>query len=207
MEDNMKRLMLFLFLSLLTGCSLLQQTAENNFAPQLLMQYPLPTITRAIYRPNLKIEMDLYILEDGSVGKVKFVNGSGDKDWDSLAVESILKWKYSPAHVDHHSVKIWLHQVAVVQYQDPEYLVLAEILCPTLEEADSIYLALQNGKNFDELIALKSDLPDKDIACNLGKVNIRLYPGYIFSELSYLEKEQYTKPLKYGDKYVIFMRK
>jgi hypothetical protein len=207
MEENMKRLMLFLFLSLLTGCAIFQQTAENNIAPQLLMQYPLPALTQPSYRPNLKIEMDLYIMEDGSVGKVNLIKGSGDNDWDSLAIKSIFNWKYSPAHVDHHFVKIWLHQEALVQSKYPEYLVLTEILCPTLDNANSIYTALQNGKNFDELSALKSVLLDKDTASNLGKVDIHLYPEYIFSELSYLEKEQFTKPLKYGDKYVIFIRK
>jgi TonB family protein len=207
MEDNMKRFMFFLLLSLLTGCSLLQQTTENNFAPQLLIQSPLPVVTQAIARPNLKIEMDLFILKDGSVGKVKLVNGSGDKVWDSLAVETILKWKYSPAQVDHHSVNIWLHQIAIVEYMDPKYLVLAEIICPTVEEADSIYAALENGKNFDDLAAFQSALPDHEKNGDLGNVDIRLYPEHIRSELSYLEKDQYTKPLKYGYKYVIFKRK
>jgi hypothetical protein len=167
------------------------------------MQYPLPIVTRAIYRPNLKIEMDLLILKDGSVGQVKFIKGSGDKEWDSLAAETILKWKYSPAHVDHHSVKIWIHQVAVVEFQNPKYLVLSEILCPTLEEADSIYTSLENGKDFNGLTAM----PDDDKNVDLGKVDIHLFPENISSELVYLEKDQYTKPLKFGDNYVIFKRK
>lgn len=203
----MKRLILFLCFGFLTGCSLLQNTTENNFAPQLLLQSPLPAVTHAIAKPNLKIEMDLLILEDGSVGKVRFITGSGDQVWDSLATESILQWKYSPAHVDHHSVKIWLHQVAVVEFMDPQYVLLAEILCPTLEDADSIYAALENGKNFDELAALHKTLSNYEKNGDLGKVDIHLYPKNIRSEISYLSRDQYTRPLKYGDKYVIFKRK
>ncbi len=203
----MKRLVFFLSLIFLTGCSFFQQTTENNFAPQLLMQYPLPVITSSVYKLNFKIEMDLYIKEDGTVGKVKFVKSSGDKEWDSLAAESILKWKYSPARVDNHSINIWFHQSAVVEYQDPKYLFLSEIICPSLEEADTIYTALENGRNFDELAALQTLLYDHDRAGDLGKIDICLYPKNIRTELSYLEKDQYTKPLKYGDNYVIFKRK
>jgi hypothetical protein len=147
--------------------------------------------------------MNLYILEDGSVGQVKFIKGIGDEVWDSLAAESVLKWKYSPAHVDHHNVKIWLRQTAVVQLQNPKYLVLAEIICPTQVEADSIYISLENGKDFNGFTAM----PDDDKNVDLGKVDINLFPQNISAELAYLEKDQYTKPLKYGDKYVIFKRK
>ena len=203
----MKRLILFLGLLFLTGCSIFQPTADNNVAPQLLIEYPLPIVTRAIARPNLQIEMDLLILEDGSVGKVNLISGSGDKVWDSLAVQTVLKWKYSSAHVDHHNVKIWLHQVALVEYRDPQYVFLAEILCPTLEEADSVYTDLENGKDFDELADLHAALPDHEKNGDIGKVDIRLYPEHIRTQLAYLGKDKYTKPLKYGDKYIIFKRK
>jgi hypothetical protein len=204
----MKQLLLFcMFFTFLTGCSMWQETAESNFAPQLLIQYPLPNISQSIARPNLRLEMDLLILEDGSVGTVKIINGSGNSIWDSLAAETILKWKYSPAHVDHHNIRIWMRQIAIVEYQDPQYLHLAEILCPTIEEADSIYAALENGKNFDELAALQKTLPDFDKNGDLGNVDIRLYPERIRCTLAFLTRESYTKPLKYGDKYVIFKRK
>ena len=204
----MKHLLLLgICFSFLTGCSFWQQTADNNIAPQLLLQYPLPNISQSIARPNLKLVMDLLILEDGSVGQVKIVDGSGNAVWDSLAAETIMKWKYSPAHVDHHYVKIWMRQVAEVEYLDPLYLNLAEIICPTIEEADSIYAALENGKNFDELAALQSAEPDNDKNGDLGKVDIRLYPERIRTALTYLNRDRYTKPLRYGEKYVIFMRK
>ena len=202
----MKRLIFFLGLLFLTGCSMFQPTADNNVAPQLLIQDPLPIVKRDIAKPNLRIEMDLLILEDGSVGKVNFISGSGDKEWDSLAAKTVLNWKYSPAHVDHHTVKIWMHQVAVVEYADPEYVALAEILCPTLEEADSVYTALENGKDFDELVSMQK-APEGGKIGDLGKVDIRLYPQHIRSELAFLTKDRYTKPLKYGDNYVIFKRK
>ena len=110
MENNQWRMIstiFFLGLIFLTGCSIFQPIADTNVAP-LLLQYPLPIVPRSISRPNLQIEMDLFILEDGSVGRVTIINGSGNKTWDSLAAETIMKWKYSPAHVDHHSVKIWM---------------------------------------------------------------------------------------------------
>ena len=172
-----------------------------------MTEYPLPTITRAIARPYFHIEMDLLILPDGSVGKVNLISGSGDNTWDSLATEAILKWKYSPAHVDHHNVKIWMHQVARVEYQGPKYVTLAEILCPTLEEADSVYSDLEKGKSFDDLAALYPASPDHEKNGDLGQVDIRLYPEHIRLQLAFLGKDEYTKPLKYGDKYVIFKRK
>ncbi|MDR3626529.1 MAG: energy transducer TonB [Ignavibacteriaceae bacterium] len=204
----MKNLILMcICFTFLAGCSFWQETVENNIGPQLLVQYPLPNITFSIARPSLKLEMDMLILEDGSVGKVKMITGSGNSLWDSLAAETILKWKYSPAHVDHHNIRIWMRQIAIVEYQDPQFIQLAEILCPTIEEADSIYAALENGKNFDELAALQKTLPDFDKNGDLGNVDIRLYPERIRHTLAFLTKDSYTKPLKYGDNYVIFKRK
>jgi len=203
----MKRLVLFLFLSLLTGCSLFQFTTEDNAAPHLLFQSSLPAIPDRIFisdfKPVIKLDMNLYILEDGSVGKVVFIKGIGDEAWDSLAAESILKWKYSPAHVDNHNVKIWLRQTAEVQLENPEYFILAEIICPTQLEADSIYISLENGIDFNGF----TNLPDGDKNVELGKVDIHLFPHNIYTELAYLEKDHYTKPFKYGDNYVIFKKK
>jgi hypothetical protein len=141
----------------------------------LHIQYPLPDIPSTIHNPDFKIEMNLYIQEDGSVGKVIVIKSSGDNVWDLLAAESVLKWNYSQTHADHHNIKIWLNQVAIVEFRDPKYLVLTKIICPTLEEADSVYKSLKNGIDFEELTAIFDD--DKNVG--LVKIDIHLIPQNI----------------------------
>ena len=66
-------------------------------------------------------------------------------------------------------------QVALIEYQDPQYVLLAEILCPTSEKADSLYAALENGKNFDELASMQAAEPGFE-KNELGNIDIRVFP-------------------------------
>lgn len=186
------------------GCSAVHNTTDN-VAPKLLMQEPLPPASKSI-QANLKLNMDLLINTDGSVGVVRLLNSSGDKEWDSLAIESIRKWKFTPAIVNGKPVAIWLRQSAIVAYMDPKFLSLAEIVCPTFEEADSVYNALLAGNDFSELVAKHSISESKNNNGNIGSVDIRYYPENIRQELISLTDEDFTKPLEFGNQFIILKK-
>ncbi len=204
MVKDMKLLFFFLSLVCLWGCSVFQNSTKN-IAPRLLLQQPLPAVSSKM-QPGLKLSMDLYVKTDGTVGAVKLLNTSGDKNWDSLAIESIKKWQFTPAVVDDKDVGIWMRQTVVIEYMDPQIIPLAEIVCPTLEEADSVYEALDKGNDFGDLAVLHSIAKSKEQKGNLGKIDIRRYPENIRQELIKLQADEYTSPMEYGNNYIILKR-
>ena len=145
-------------------------------------------------------------MEDGTVGKTRMLKGSGDAAWDSLAVLSLKQWRFTPARVDNKPVGSWFHMQSTIRYADAQFMSLAEILCTSAEEADSVYREIEQGKNFNELAMKYSVDPSREMSGMLGEVNINLFPENIRKPLSKLVIDGYTKPIKYGDLYAIFKR-
>lgn len=201
----MKWMILFLCVGCLIGCSSTQKTTDMS-APQLLVHQPLPLLPESNKLPPTRLDLSLLIAEDGSVVKAQLLNSSGSTSWDSLATATIQQWRFAPARVKDQPISTWLHIQGSIQYAVPLYLSLAEILCTTIEEADSAYDALKQGRDFSELVMRYSIDPSRDNKGELGKIDINYYPGNIRQYILHLEKDEFTKPLKYGDKYVIFKR-
>jgi len=202
----MKNIILILSVLILAGCASMNQFDGEISSPELLKQYPLPPIPASIYSPNFSLNLKLLILENGTVKHATILNKTGNEEWDSLAQESILKWVYIPAHIKDKPVSMWVNQRVCVDFKDPVYMDLAEILCDTLETAQRIYEALSQNENFGEQALKYSVAPSHSNNGMLGKVDIRLYPNYIQREILSLRKNEFTKPIKYGDQYIIFKK-
>jgi TonB family protein len=152
------------------------------------------------------MDMVLFILEDGSVNNIRLRKASGDAAWDSLAAASIRQWRFVPAHLENHPVSAWFRLRLMVRYANPQYLSLAEIMCPTKEKADSVYDALEKGEDFGELATLYSVAPSRERKGELGEVDINLYSENVCEVIKHLGVEEFTKPIKYGDLFAIFKR-
>ena len=202
----MKNIVFILSVFILAGCASMNQFDGEISSPELLKQYPLPPIPISIYSPNFSLNLRLLILENGTVEHAAILNKTGDEEWDSLAQESILKWIYIPAHIKDKPVSMWVNQRVCVDFQGPVYINLAEILCDTLETAQRIYKALSQDGNFGEQALKFSVDPSRSNNGLLGKVDIRLYPNYIQRQVLKLRSNEFTKPIKYGDKYIIFKK-
>jgi TonB family protein len=183
----------------------MQQTTDASH-PHLLIQYPLPIVPESISRPYFELDIILFVLNDGSVEKARFIRGSSDASWDSLAIETIKRWRFAPARIDNQPISTWYRLRTTVKYANPQYLSLAEILCTTVEEADSVHEALKKGQDFGELVMQYSVDPSREANGLLGEVDINRYPENIRQKLERLKIDDFTKPIKYGDLYVIFKR-
>ncbi len=201
----MKPLLLFFTLLYCASCTSSHQ-ASDMVLPEIVYQHPLPPFPKPVTTPTLRIDLKIHVAENGTVPEVLFLEGSGSDDWDSSAASAIRKWKYSPARYQEKPVSIWLHQTAVIQFSEPHYLLLAEILCTTTEEADSAYALLEQGWSFSDVAEKYSVASSRSTYGRLGTVNIQIYPQQIKILLSRLDREQYTSPVKYGERYAIFMR-
>jgi TonB family protein len=199
----MRLVIIIVCLGFFVGCASMQQI-DNASVPQLLLKHPLPLIPETIKQPIIELDIVLFVLEDGTVGKARMLEGSGDAGWDTLALSSIKQWRFAPARSDNQPISTWFHMKTSLRYASPQYMNLAEILCTTAEEADSVYKAIEQGQNFSELAMRYSVDPSREMNGILGEVN--LYPENIRKPLSKLVLNDYTKPMKYGDLYVIFKR-
>ena len=201
------KLLTVLFVALsLFGCSSIQQNDIYLTQPELIDQYPLPEIAESIYKDHISLELQLLIDEEGFVRQVKLLSGSGNEKWDTLAVASIKKWRYSPALMNEKPTRIWLKQHAYVEFTEPVYLSLAQILCETKEQANVVTEALNKGEDFITLAVKYSSHESSKESGVIGKVDIHRYPREIYKALLKLKPGEYTSPMKYGQEYIIFKR-
>ncbi len=201
----MRLAIIFLCILCFVGCASMRHTPDAS-VPQVLLKHPLPPIPETFSRLSFDLDMVLFILQDGSVNKARLLKGSGDAEWDTLAVASIKLWRFAPAHVGNQPISTWFHLRTNVRYADLQIMNLAEILCTTWEEADTVYKAIGQGKDFGELAMNYSVDPSREMKGALGEVNINMYPEEINRALEKLAVNAHTKPIKYGDLYVIFKR-
>ena len=192
----MKPSIILICLIILTGCSSVQQTS-NNQIPLLLVQHPFPSVPLSLNKPELLLTADIYIGEDGSVAEVILEKGSGIKSWDSIATEIIRTWQYIPRRIDNKPVACWVHQKMRVIVAEPLIYSLSALLCTSYELADSFYNDLVEGRKFEEIAGRHIDI---------GEVNIYQYSEFIRSSITKLNEGEFTKPIKYDDHYIIFKR-
>lgn len=202
----MRLITVLLIIVLICGCSSIQQNDISLTQPELIDQFPLPVIAESIYKDHLYLDLQLLIDENGFVRQAKFLTGSGNEIWDSLAIVSIKKWQYTPALMNEKPIKIWLKQRVKVEFTEPVYLSLVEILCDTKEQGDMILKALNNGEDFRLLASKYSSHSSSREKGFIGKIDIHRYPRDIYQTLLKLKSNEYTSLMRYGRKYIIFKR-
>jgi hypothetical protein len=197
---------LLVLIVLFSGCSIFKPHEVAMTEPALLKQAPLPAIPQSFTNKEPEIICELLIGKNGAVKRADLVNSSGDTGWDYLAQQSFMKWEFSPALLDGEPIEVLIRRKIKVAYVEPEVMVLAEICCKDLKEAEVVYSALRGGTGFNELVKKYSISPSKDNDGMVGKIDIRYYAKPIRNELTSLSEEEYTKPVAYGEHYVIFKR-
>jgi hypothetical protein len=202
----MKKIIFIFSLFLITGCSIFQPEEANVIQPKLLKQESLPSITANIYSDKFEFFCEILVNEKGDVETAKLLTKSGDPLWDSLATLSLLKWKFTPATINGTPVKLLIRRKVKVVFENPTVIPLAEIQFKNYQEADSAYKALLKGADFTTLVLKYSISSSKQKNGMLGDVDIKHYSQDISFALDKLNEGEFTKPLSYGDRYIIFKR-
>jgi TonB family protein len=190
---------------LLAGCSAVQQTDIPVQPPELVKSAPLPPIVSLVPERGMKFDVKILVLKDGTVGNVKLLESSGDTDWDSLALQSIMNWQFIPARREGMPVELWVRQPLLVQLRDPIIRTLAGLVSETQAEADSLYLLLEHGMNFDTLIRQAVQVSGERIG-SPGSVDITVYARHLRDKLVRLREGEVSRPLRIGDKFIIYKR-
>lgn len=202
----MKILTVLISIILLASCSIFKTEKPLQTEPQLLKQSPLPPVPESLGIQGFEFYCEMLITETGIVERAKIIKGSGDAVWDSLAAISLLDWKFSPATFDGKPIKILARRKINVVFSESKKIMLAEAVFPNLEKADSAYKLLLQGEDFNTIIKDFSVSPSREKYGFLGWVDIQYYSKDISRALARLRENDFTKPLPYGENYIIFMR-
>jgi TonB family protein len=174
--------------------------------PHLVEQEPFPPLPPALSQGRLQIDLRLQVAEDGTVSKGDILNASGDAAWDSLALTKIKKWRFSPAVYNGKPMAMWINIAARIKFEEPLFMRLSEIVCPSIAIADSVHALLTSGADFGLLATNFSISQSKDQRGDLGQIDICRYRDEVRKVLTDLKVDQVSDPVAVGDRYVIFKR-
>jgi len=201
----MQRILL-LSLILFVGCATVPQTEQAVVAPELISLAPLPPYRGTTFRQNLRLEILMYVTKTGTVEDAQLQGTSGDPQWDSLALKAVRDWRFTAPKRNGIPTDLWIHQVVTVQFQEPVLMVLAEIVCGSQHQGDSLYAMLEQGADFATLARQAGGSLSSANGGSLGTVDISLYPPQVREALRKLSVGDLTHPIRIGDKFTIFKR-
>jgi hypothetical protein len=196
----------FCFIVLFISCN-----PENNFLkidqlPVLIHQEPLPPIPHDLKKKTFKLNTRMLISEKGEVIDVEILSTDENRTWDSLAIEKLKQWVFTPAILQNVPIRVKIKQPIKISVKDPLFLNLIEIVFDNAEIAYRIYDSLNIGNNFSEMVETYSISESKHNHGKIGTVNIRELEFEIQKYFEPLDYNEYTKPFIYKGKYTIFKR-
>lgn len=196
----------FVCLFYITGCAVFQPEETVLIQPKLLKQSELPPLRQSTFSNYFEFYCEMQINIHGDVERAKLLTSSGDAVWDSLAELTLLKWKYSPAIYDGHPIKLLISRKIRVVFAEPLIFSIAEIQLDDRETADSVYKALLNGADFSLLVQNYSTSESRAKNGFIGNINVKHFSEEISFALSQLNEDEFTKPINYGEHFIIFKR-
>jgi TonB family protein len=201
----MNRAIVFLCF-LLVGCAASRPPEVSAEGPEVISMAPLPPLTSISTVRGLTMNVLFHLLRDGTVQDVRILGSTGDRGWDSLAAQSMKQWRFTPIAHDSVTGDHWFRQKVIVQIQEPVVMDLGELVCHSQAEADSLYLLLERGADFDTLARRVQGISSAEYYRSPGAVEIARFPQHVRSELMKLGLNAFTPPLQLGHSYVIYKR-
>lgn len=195
-----------IFLVMMIGCVTSDNAVKHSNLPVLIDQEALPALPLAISKNEYKLEIRMQIDEIGEVTQAHFLKGSGDAAWDSLAIQTIKKWKFDPARIDGKPLKRWIVQKANVKVDVPFFMTLSEIVCGTFEQANKVFNKLKEGRDFNQLALQFSLNQTNNSNGTMNRIDVNKYPTRIGTVLKKLAIGQFTEPIEYDKQIIIFKR-
>ncbi len=190
----------------LCGCATFESPDTSYSLPEVTYQSPLPPWPFHTDNVSLSLTFRIYVAVDGTVSSVLIETPSGSREWDSLALAEVRKWRYSPAMMNGRPAALWLRQTIMMRFDKPLYMKIAELTCPEETLADSLYGLLLAGASFDTLARQFSVSDSRTRGGVVGEIDLHTLPARISREVATLHRGEITKPLKLGRQYVIYKR-
>jgi TonB family protein len=190
---------------LLAGCSAIPPSELAVEPPELVSSTSLPPIPSIVPGYGMRFTVMIHVMSDGTVGDVKVLHSGAEPGWDSLALDSIMKWRFLAGRRDGTPVDIWIRQPLVIQIRNPVFRTLAQLICVNERDADSLYALLALGADFDSIFRQSAPSPDERDGY-VGSVDISIYPAPLRNELLGLREGEVSRPVRHGSRFVIYRR-
>lgn len=203
---KMKKIIFVCLFLIISGCKVFQPEESDFIPPSLIKQSELPPLQLLYFLDSYEFTCEMRVSCCGDVEDAKILTTSGDAEWDSLARLSLLKWKYSPAIYQGRPVELTIKRRVKVVIEKPQLYSLAEIEVQNYSKADSVYKALLAGADFTRLCINCSCSKSKERNGMLGRVNINYFNENIKTQIAALSEGEFTKPIAYGEHYIIYKR-
>jgi TonB family protein len=191
---------------LLCGCATFELPDATYSLPEVIYQPSLPPWPYHTDNVSLNLTFRVHVAVDGSVNNALIETPSGSKEWDSVALSQVRKWRYSPALMNGQPATLWLRQTITIHFDKPLYMMIGEITCHEQELADSLHALLVAGASFDSLARQFSISDSRDHGGVIGEMDLHTLPINIWRKVSSLQAGEISKPLKLGRHFVIYKR-
>ncbi|MEX1121431.1 MAG: TonB family protein [Balneolales bacterium] len=203
----MKLAYLLIFMFLLWSCSSSEQVVNQGPHPELIELSSLPALPEE-QSPGKKTRLSVYffVLNDGTVNEVRMINSSGYADWDEEAIRKMRQWRFAEFDNNNSTDGRWVPQNISVVYQKQVNMSLGELISNTKAEADSLYTLLQSGVPYQNLAEELWESGSGSHGSYLGIIGLDRYPENVRANLVDLQENQYTHPIRVGNRYVIYKR-
>jgi TonB family protein len=178
--------------AIIAGCGIAPETEKSDGPSELIYQTPLPAMPKTMTDLEMQFSVLFHIANDGTVLETRLLSPTGDNAWDAKAMEEMKQWRFSASHAADTTYPLWIRIPLRVHWMEPTIFRLAEIACHERAVADSAFaLSDASSRSKDGII---------------GNIDIRVYPSRIRALLKNLRENEFTKPLHFGDSFVIFKR-
>ncbi len=172
---------------------------------QIVERTELPIVNIEMEKDELILPVIFQIQEDGSVEKVNMLTTSGDSEWDRMAVDSLMKWRFEAPPPDDNRKLI--RKNIRVQLLPQEVMNVGELIAGSEADANVLYSRLRAGISFEQLV---SQVADESSIGRSGRyledVNTADYPAHISKILIDLNVGSFSRPVQRNGEYVIFKR-
>lgn len=187
-----------LILAFTVGC------ATQREPYRIIEKTALPVYRGDPVDTRLNMRVFFHIIEDGYVDDVRIQTKTRDSEWNRAAADSMKKWRFTTQHPDS---SFWLAVNVKVLIVQAELVNLGELIASDRDTAFELYTRLRSGVSFHQLVdAARSGILPGVIGHYIQDVNIDEYPPFIRSVLKDLESGNYTRPVRSGTDYIIYMR-
>jgi TonB family protein len=202
----MYKTLFILLVVFLSGCSIPEQELTVDTYPQLIEITSLPDLPYPITGIDFKLNTRFLLSEKGEVLAVKIINSNWDSDWDSMAVQQLRKWKFTPAVLDGKPISIWIKQPVIIRTMEQTLYTLAELVCNDERLIDSLYVLLRAGERFDLIVKNHSVSKSKENSGLIGRVDIKTFQYIVQSAIRKLKEGEISPPVKVGNLFYIYKR-
>lgn len=187
-----------MMLTALTGCG------TTTTMPQAQERAELPVFPGEVPTDVVELPAIFHIERDGSVKDVQLLETSGNSEWDTVAADSMKKWKFTPPEDDN---EVYIRKNIKITFVRSKTIKLAMLVAHDEEEARLLHARLRTGLGFERLARQidEGTAPGKEGKI-LNEVNTSEFSANIERILLELDPGDYSNPVLYNGEFVIFKR-